>query len=64
MRRSAQQISPILMAFGLLFPGTLPARAADAEIDRLLQSPVARSRISPHDPSSRGKENLNREAPQ
>jgi hypothetical protein len=62
MRRSAQQISPILMAFGLLFP--VPARAADPEIDRLLQSPVARSRISPHDPSSRGKENLNREAPQ
>ena len=46
MRRSARQISPILMALGLLFPGTLPARAADPEIDRLLQSPVGKDWIT------------------
>ncbi len=34
------------MALGLLFPGTLPARAADPEIDRLLQSPVGKDWIT------------------
>src|SRR5215467_587473 len=46
MRCSAQQISPILMALGLLFPGALPARGADPEIDRLLQSPVGKDWVT------------------
>ena len=46
MRRSAQQISPILMALGLLFPGALPAGAADPEIGRLLQSTVGKDWIT------------------
>src|SRR5258706_2766466 len=46
MRRSAQQISPILMALGLLLPGALPAGAADPEIDRLLQSTVGKDWIT------------------
>src|SRR5712671_867067 len=46
MRRSAQQISPILMALSLLFPGALPAGAADPEIDRLLQSTVGKDWIT------------------
>jgi glucose dehydrogenase len=40
MPHRAQRMVPILMALGLLFPGTVPARGADPEIDRLLQSPV------------------------
>jgi quinohemoprotein ethanol dehydrogenase len=46
MRCGAQQISPVLMALGLLFPGALPARAADPEIDRLLQSPVGKDWVT------------------
>ena len=46
MRCSAQQISPILMALGLLFPAALPARGADPEIDRLLQSPVGKDWVT------------------
>jgi len=46
MRCRGQQISPVLMALGLLFPGAIPARAADAEIDRLLQSPVGKDWVT------------------
>jgi hypothetical protein len=47
VQRGAQQSSSplralglIWLALGLLFPAALPVRAADPEIDRLLQSPV------------------------
>ena len=46
MRCGAQQISPVLMALSLLFPGALPARAADPEVDRLLQSPVGKDWVT------------------
>jgi quinohemoprotein ethanol dehydrogenase len=46
MRCGAQQISPVLMALGLLFPAALPARAADPEIDHLLQSPVGKDWVT------------------
>jgi len=46
MRCGAQQISPLLMSLGLLISGTLPARAADPEIDRLLQSPVGKDWVT------------------
>jgi quinohemoprotein ethanol dehydrogenase len=46
MRRGAQQFSPILVLLGLMCPGSLPARAADQEIDRLLQSPVAKDWVT------------------
>src|SRR5438045_3491759 len=37
---------PILIALGLLFPGALPVRAADHEIDKLLQSPVGKDWVT------------------
>src|SRR6201984_843459 len=46
MRCGAQQISPLLMSLGLLISGTLSARAADPEIDRLLQSPVGKDWVT------------------
>jgi quinohemoprotein ethanol dehydrogenase len=46
MPRRAQRMVPILMSLGLLFPGALPARAADPEIDRLLQSPVGKDCVT------------------
>jgi glucose dehydrogenase len=46
MRCGAQQISPVLVALGLLLPGALPARAADPDIDRLLQSPVGKDWVT------------------
>jgi hypothetical protein len=42
MRRGAQRIIPLLMALGLLFSGVAQVRAADPEIDRLVQSPVGK----------------------
>jgi len=46
MPHRAQRMVPILMALGLLFPGAAPARGADPEIDRLLQSPVGKDWIT------------------
>ena len=46
MRCGAQRISSVLMALGLLFAGAIPARAADPEIDRLLQSPVGKDWVT------------------
>ena len=40
MPHRAQRLAPILVTLGLLFPGAQPVRAADPDIDRLLQSPV------------------------
>ena len=40
------QIVPMLMALGLLFPAAGPGRAADQEIDRLLQSPVGKDWVT------------------
>jgi quinohemoprotein ethanol dehydrogenase len=42
----AQPMVPMLISFCLLFPGALPVRAADPEIDRLLQSPVGRDWVT------------------
>jgi len=46
MRHRAQRMIPILMSLGLLFPGALVARAADPEIDRLLQSPIGKDWVT------------------
>src|ERR1700746_1135499 len=46
MRYRAQRMIPILMSLGLLFPGAPSVRAADPEIDRLLQSPVGKDWIT------------------
>jgi quinohemoprotein ethanol dehydrogenase len=40
MPHRAQRMAPVLVSLGLLFPGAQPVRAADPDIDRLLQSPV------------------------
>jgi quinohemoprotein ethanol dehydrogenase len=45
MRRRAQLMVSILTALGLLLAST-PVRAADLEIDRLLQSPVSKDWIT------------------
>ena len=37
---------PMLMALGLFFLATMPVRAADPEIDRLLQAPVDKDWVS------------------
>src|SRR5215471_4374316 len=42
----AQRMVPIFMSLGLLLPGALPVRAADPEIDRLLQSPVGKDWVT------------------
>jgi glucose dehydrogenase len=46
MRHRAQRMVPIFMALGLLFPGAAPVRAADQEIDRLLQNPVGKAWVT------------------
>jgi quinohemoprotein ethanol dehydrogenase len=46
MRCRAREMIPILMALGLLVPGGAPVRAADSEIDRLLQSPVGKDWVT------------------
>ena len=46
MSHRAQRIVPIFVSLGLLFSGALPVRAADPEIDRLLQSPVGKDWIT------------------
>jgi quinohemoprotein ethanol dehydrogenase len=42
----AQRIAPMLLFFGLLLSWVVPARAADPEIDRLLQSPVGKDWVT------------------
>src|SRR5215510_3608000 len=46
MPHRAPRMVAILMGVGLLFPGALPVRAADPEIDRMLQSPVSKDWIT------------------
>ena len=46
MRHRAQRTVPIFVALGLLFPGAASVRAADQEIDRLLQNPVAKDWVT------------------
>jgi quinohemoprotein ethanol dehydrogenase len=46
MRHRAQRMIQILMSLGFLFSGTLAVRAADSEIDRLLQSPVGKDWVT------------------
>jgi len=46
MRHRAQRMVPILVSLGLLFTAALPVRAADPEVDRLLQSPVGKDWIT------------------
>jgi len=46
MPHRAQRMVPILVSLGLLFSGALPVRAADPEIDRMLQSPVGKDWIT------------------
>src|SRR5215831_1459590 len=37
---------PALLALGVLFSGTEPVRAADPEIDRLLQNPIGKDWVT------------------
>src|SRR5216683_2881114 len=46
MWRCAQPIVPVLLFLGLLVSGAVPVRAADPEIDRLVQSPVGKDWIT------------------
>jgi quinohemoprotein ethanol dehydrogenase len=46
MRRRAQRMVPVSIALGLLLAGAVPVRAADPEIDRLLQSPVGKDWVT------------------
>jgi quinohemoprotein ethanol dehydrogenase len=46
MPHRAQRMAPILVSLGLLFPGAQPVRAADQDIDRLLQSPVGKDWVT------------------
>ena len=46
MPHRAQRMAPILVSLGLLFPGAQPVRAADPDIDRLLQSPVGKDWVT------------------
>jgi len=46
MRHRAREIITILLFFGCLFPGARATRAADPEIDKLLQSPVTKDWVT------------------
>ena len=46
MRRGAQRIVPVLLFLSLLVSGVAPVRAADPEIDRLVQSPVGKDWVT------------------
>jgi quinohemoprotein ethanol dehydrogenase len=46
MRHRPQRRVPVWLALGLLISGAMPSRAADPEINRLLQSPVARDWVT------------------
>ena len=43
MRRRARRLPPVLLTVGLILSGAALVRAADPEIDRLLQSPVGKN---------------------
>jgi quinohemoprotein ethanol dehydrogenase len=40
------RVVPILMALGLFLPAVIPVRAADPEIDRLLQAPIGKDWVT------------------
>src|SRR5215470_12587375 len=46
MRLGAQRIVPVLLFLSLLVSGVVPVRAADPEIDRLVQSPVGKDWVT------------------
>jgi glucose dehydrogenase len=46
MRRPARRVVPVWAAFGLMLSGAAQVSAADPEIDRLLQRPVAKDWIT------------------
>ena len=46
MPHPAQRIVPIFMSLGLLILGALPVRAADPEIDKMVQSPVGKDWVT------------------
>src|SRR5216683_55733 len=46
MWRCAQPIVPVLLFLGLLVSGAMPVKAADPDIDRLVQSPVGKDWIT------------------
>src|SRR5215467_7696353 len=46
MPHRGRRIAPILMSLGLLFLAALSGRAADPDIDRLLQSPVGKDWVT------------------
>ena len=46
MRRGAQRIVPVLLFLSLLVSGVVPVRAADPEIDRLVQSPIGKDWVT------------------
>jgi len=46
MRCRAQQMIPVVMTLGWLLPVAAPVRAADPEIDHLLQSPVGKDWVT------------------
>src|SRR5260370_38531952 len=46
MGEGALRTVQVLMVFGLLFVGTVPVRAADPEIDRLLERPVGKDWVT------------------
>ncbi|MBV8090236.1 MAG: hypothetical protein JO139_11805 [Alphaproteobacteria bacterium] len=46
MRDGAQRSIPLILAAGMILAGAAPVRAADPEIDRLLQSPVGKDWVT------------------
>src|SRR5439155_25407350 len=46
MRHRGLRVAPVLVAIGLLVSGAAPVRAADPEIDRLLQSPIGKDWVT------------------
>ena len=46
MRCCIRRLLPVSAAVGLMFPGAAAVRAADPEIDRLLQNPVGKDWVT------------------
>src|SRR5271157_1905170 len=46
MRSRAQRRVPVIIVLGILLAGAAPVRAADPEVDRLLQSPVGKDWVT------------------
>ncbi len=46
MRQPAQRTVQVLMVIGFLFVAAVPVRAADPEIDRLLERPVGKDWVT------------------